>query len=142
MDCCDFSCGFLTGAAAALVFILLAAILLTLLKLPRKAGGVLLSAPLGTVFISSAAIADLVKSVGMGFSEIDILKVILYQGRKGLRLYVAVSFPYDPDGCSISEVAAEFPQRVVDALQRNLGIENIRNIELDVRRGKPKAAFY
>ena len=137
-----FQCGYLTGALIALLFVVLLGLLLTILKHPRHAKGVALRSAHGRLLISATAIADLVKSVGGEFAEIEILKVALFHDRKALRLYVAVSFPYNPDGESITVVADHFENRLLDALKYNLGIENIRNIEIDVRKGKPKPGFY
>ena len=51
-------------------------------------------------------------------------------------------FPFPTDGESILAVAAGFKTRLLAALEHNLGIENIRNIEIDVRKGRPKPGFY
>lgn len=137
-----FQCGYLTGALVALLFIVLLGLLSFILRYPRHAKGVALRSAHGQILISATAIADLVKSIGGEFSEFEILKVALFHDRKALRLHVAVSFPYNPDGESITVVAAHFENRLLEALKCNLGIENIRNIELDVRKGKPKPGFY
>ena len=135
-----FQCGYLTGAMVALIFVLVLGLLLAVLRCPRRARGVALASDHGMILISATAIADLVKSVGAEFPALDILKVGLYHDRKkALRLAVAVSFPY---GESILAVAAGFKTRLLAALEHNLGIENIRNIEIDVRKGRPKPGFY
>ena len=138
-----FQCGYLTGAMVALIFVLVLGLLLAVLRCPRRARGMALASDHGRILISATAIADLVKSVGAEFPALDILKVRLYHDRKkALRLAVAVSFPYNPDGESILAVADGFKSRLLAALKHNLGIENIRNIEIDVRKGRPKPGFY
>ena len=138
-----FQCGYLTGALVALIFVLVLGLLLTVLRCPHRARGVLLPSAHGRILISATAIADLVKSVGTEFPAIEILKVGFYHDRrKTLRLTIAVSFPYNPDGDSIVNVSENFETRLLDALQHNLGVENIGIIEINVRKGKPKPGFY
>ncbi len=100
-----FQCGYLTGALVALLFFVLLGLLPFLLRYPKHAKGVALRSAHGQILISATAIADLVKSIGSEFSELEILKVALFHDRKALRLHVAVSFPYNPDGESITVVA-------------------------------------
>ena len=138
-----FQCGYLTGAMVALIFVLVLGLLLTVLRGSRRARGVALASAHGRILISATAISDLVKSVGTEFPALEILKVGLYHDRKKtLRLSIAVSFPYNPDGESIVTVSENFKTRLLDVLKHNLGIENIQNIEIDVRKGKPKPGFY
>ena len=135
-----FQCGYLSGALIALIFVLLLGLLFLVLRYPRKASGVTLFTSHGCLVISAAAITDLVRSLESEFNDIEISKVYLYhEKKKNLRLFISVI--YASDGDSMQAIAESFQNRILEALKHSFGIENIRNIELHVRRSKSRMSF-
>lgn len=125
---------FKNGGFLAILLILAAALLLMVLKIWffRRKRLSKLNLPLenGEVEISAGAIADLVKSMGSRFPELEIRKVILFTGKKGPSLLVKTIF--HAGGRGIPETGKEFQIRAQHELKESLGIDFVDQIDLAV----------
>lgn len=125
--------GFILGVIACIVLFAVALILYgVFFKYPRRQAGVTIRAPRGSVFISSAAIADLVESLEDGFNDIEIKKVTLLNCKKFLRLEIQVN--YATGGEPMPKIAASLREKTVEALNYNFGIDSVKDIAIKVRR--------
>jgi len=129
---------FQVGYAAALglvllLLLLLLAVYVIFFRYPKRAPGVFINAPLGSVFISAHAISDLVKSLESEFKDIEISKVLLLDCKHFKRIEIQVDYGFG--GQSMTEIAPSLQARTVDSLREVFGIEGIRDVAVRVRRG-------
>lgn len=130
---------FLAGMICCLVLILLVLILWGVLRLfccrnGRRVPGISLQTDHGSLFIASAAVADLIRSLESGFPDLKITKVRLLSIKKELCIQVKVL--YAPGGQSMLTLTDDFQKRALTLLKDSFGIENIRRIDLVVPKGR------
>lgn len=129
---------FLAGIICCLGLILLVLILWGILRLlcchERKIPGISLQTDHGSLFIATAAVADLIRSLESGFPDLKIMKVRLLSIKKELCIQVKVL--YAPGGQSMLTLTDDFQKRALALLKESFGIENIRRIDLVVPKGR------
>ncbi len=135
IDVFSFQAGYVAGVG---VFVALA-ILFSLaywfiFRYPRRSAGISIRGQLGSIFISSHAISDLVKSLEGDFKDIEIAKVLLLDCKKFNRIEIQVN--YELGGQSMTDIAPALQGRTVEALKDVFGIECIRDVSVRVRRAE------
>lgn len=131
-----FQYGYIAGIAITVLMLLLLLLLYCLLRAPVRCKGIMLAAPNGTLFISASAISDLVREVEKEFASLKILKSTLLEKKKGVTLELKINFPKTEENTSLPAVAGSLQERIMQALQNTFGIDSIREINIEVVRGK------
>ena len=131
-----FQYGYLTGAAVSVLVLLLLFVLICLLRSKPKCKGVVLETAGGKLYITASAIADLVKSVEKDFPTLQIVKTVLVEKKHILTMELRVNFPPVADGGSLPVVAGALQQKILDDLKNTFGLEGIKEINIEVQRGK------
>lgn len=128
---------FRAGYVTAVVVVLL---LLVLIKLfhyyffyrKKRVHEIQIPAEGGSLFVSTSAIVDLVKIVSADFDYVEILKVSILKTKAGITMSVNVK--YDIYGKQYPELAHDLKKAIYDNLNGQLGIDNIREIEIHCRK--------
>lgn len=132
----NFRIGYLTGTivalAAILLFIVIKIAVYYLLFYPRRAKGVLIQGENGSLFISSGAITDMVKTLERNFKVISIRKVLLLDKKKFNDLEVHIDF--DMNEQDLPTITMEFQNTIIQTLKDNFGIDRIREVNIKVKR--------
>ena len=131
-----FQYGYLTGAAVSILVLILLFLLFFLLRSQSKCKGVLLSSAGGSLYISASAIADLVKSAERDFPELQILKTVLTEKKDFHTLELRVNFPPEEGTNPLPAIADALREKIFAKLKDTFGIESIKEINIEVLRGK------
>ena len=130
-----FQHGYVAGVTVSVVTLILLVLLYFLCRTKVRSKGILLAVQNGTLFISASAIADLVREVEKNFSCLKILKCTLLEKKKNYALELKINFPKE-DSFSLPAAAESLQMQIMDALKNSFGIESIREINIEVIRGK------
>lgn len=131
--------GFKHGAFVALSGILIFIITLKIIFLvfretEKKCHGILSNTEKGRFYISSAAIADLVKSKESEISGITVIKTYLLKRKGNYSIRIETELINDNGICP--ERVSHLQNKVLSAINDNLGIKSIENVDVIVRRVK------
>lgn len=132
----SFQHGYFTGVAVSVLILLLFILLYLLLRAPVKSKGILLSTPNGTLFITSSAISDLIREVEKNFPSLKILKSVLLEKKGGPVLDLKVNFQKMEGNLPLPVIAESLQTQISDAMKNTFGIENVKEINIEVIRGK------
>ena len=125
---------FLSGICAGLILVLLLDILLSIIRLcflPKRIKEISYDAEGGKISIRAAAVADLISSVGMEFSELSIVKTVILKKHGKPVLHVVLD--YEIGGRTFQSAASDFQKRAADAIRETFGISDIKEIEVSMR---------
>jgi len=129
----NFAYGFVVGAAAFLLVLLIVKIVsLIFFSGQKRAKGIRIAGNNGSLFISSDAIADLIKALEANYRYLDISKVSLYDRNKFYAIEIQVN--YDLDGGDLPLMASEFQAMTLSKLNSVFGIDCVKEVNLHVKR--------
>ena len=128
-----FSCGVLTGLAAALALILFF-LLLAFLFRSRKLRSIVIPSEGGDLRIDAKAVQGAVRSVAANFPAFDIRRVGLYGKQTAVELEVAMDFNGGDADVSVSDLSAQFRAAVARMMTETFGMEKPARIELEILR--------
>jgi len=132
----DFERGFYTALFLTGLVLLLIIVLCLIIRLCfRKPAipGVTLEREDGDIFISRNALASAVYHLEHDFPGVEILKVVLDNGRQG-DLELAVSMSYDEKQGSFETTAKAFKARIFRELHGTFGIDTVKTVALSLVR--------
>ena len=127
-----FSCGVLTGLAAALA-LLLFFLLLAFIFRSRKLACIVIPSAGGDLRIDAKAVQGAVRSVAQNFPAFDVRRVGLYGTQDEAELEVAMDFNGGVD-MSVSELSAQFRTAVARMMTDTFGMEKPARIEIEILR--------
>ena len=134
MESFSFQVGYAAALGLVLLLVVIAALVyMVFFRYPRRSAGVYLRGEIGSIFISSHAVADLVKSLESEFKDIEIVKVLLLDCKHFNKIEIQVN--YALGGQSMAEIAPSLQARTIDSLRDVFGIEGIREVAVRVRKG-------
>ena len=133
-----FSCGVLTGLAAALA-LLLFFLLLAFLFRSRKLRCIVIPSEGGDLRIDAKAVQGAVRSVAANFPAFDIRRVGLYGKQTAVELEVAMDFN-GAAGLSVSDLSAQFRAAIARMMTETFGMEKPARIELEILRSGAEIA--
>lgn len=128
-----FSCGVLTGLAAALALILFF-LLLAFLFRSRKLRCIVIPSEGGDLRIDAKAVQGAVRSVAENFSSFDVRRVALFGSQDAVVLDVAMDFIGGGADVSVADLSAQFRAAVVRMMTETFGMEKPARIELEILR--------
>ena len=128
-----FSCGVLTGLAAALALILLFLFLAFLFR-SRKLRCIVIPSEGGDLRIDAKAVQGAVRSVAEKFPAFYIRRVGLYGKQSAVELEVAMDFNGGDDNVSVSDLSAQFRAAVARMMTETFGMEKPARIGLEILR--------
>ena len=129
----DFKCGYIT--ATVLIFGLSALFLIfrLIFRYPRRMRGIEIKGPRGSIFITSDAISDLVKSIGEEYEIVEISKVHLLEGRTFS--FIELQVILDNDGeSSFLTLAEDIQNNILKTLNDRFGIDTVREVKLNLKK--------
>lgn len=128
-----FANGFIAGLFTILfIYIVLKLIIFFIRGKVKKCSGVISNSKTGHLHISSAAISDLVKSVGSQYTGLVIRKSKLY--KKGKKFKIRILAYLNSSEVNFGDVVEDFRSEVINSLKTNLGVECINNVDIDLKR--------
>ena len=127
-----FSCGVLTGLAAALA-LLLFFLLLAFIFRSRKLRCIVIPSAGGDLCIDAKAVQGAVRSVAQNFPAFDVRRVGLYGTQDAVELEVAMDFN-GAAGLSVSDLSAQFRAAIARMMTETFGMEKPARIELEILR--------
>ncbi len=127
-----FSCGVLTGLAAALA-LLLFFLLLAFIFRSRKLRCIVIPSAGGDLCIDAKAVQGAVRSVAQNFPAFDVRRVGLYGKQDAAELEVAMDFNGGAD-VSVSDLSAQFRAAIARMMTDTFGMEKPARIQLEILR--------
>ena len=128
-----FSCGVLTGLAAALA-LLLFFLLLAFLFRSRRLRCIVIPSEGGDLRIDAKAVQGAVRSVAANFPAFDIRRVGMYGKQNAVELEVAMDFNGGDADVSVAELTSQFRAAVARMMTETFGMEKPARIELEILR--------
>ena len=128
-----FSCGVLTGFAAAFA-ILLFLLLLFFVFRSRKLRRIIIPCEGGDLRIDMKAVQDAVRSIAENFPAFDVRRVGLYGKQDAVELEVAMDFKGCDGSVSISDLSVQFRAAVARMMTETFGMEKPARIGLVILR--------
>jgi len=125
----NFRAGYVWGAIVVLVFFVIIKIAhYYFFGRKKKVTEICIPGEGGSLFVSSGAIADLVKFVGDKFDYLEITKVSLREKKKGIIMRINVT--YDMHGSRLPELGKELKDAIRENLDGRLGIDCVKDIDI------------
>lgn len=128
---------FVMGALCGLLLVIAVCILLRLIVLlcrkSRRVPGVELETERGTVFISAAAISDLVHTVSGRHPALETEKAVLTRDKDLLVLNVKACYAAESES-SLMECSKAFQEDVLSSLEKTMGITAVEKVLLTIPR--------
>ncbi|MCX6984990.1 MAG: hypothetical protein NT118_09625 [Lentisphaerae bacterium] len=129
----DFKCGYITATALILGLSILFLVLRFIYRYPRRMRGIEIKGPRGSIFITSDAISDLVKSIGEEYEIVEISKVHLLEGRTFS--FIELQVILDNDGeSSFLTLAEDIQNNILKTLSDRFGIDTVREVKLNLKK--------
>ena len=129
----DFKCGYITATALILGFSILFLVFRLMYRYPRRMRGIKINGPRGSIFITSDAISDLVKSIGEEYEIVEISKVHLLEGRTFS--FIELQVILDNDGeSSFLTLAEDIQNNILKTLNDRFGIDTVREVKLNLKK--------
>jgi len=132
-DLLNFKYGYLTAVVLILGLTLIFLFLRYIYRYPRRSHGVEIKGPRGSIFISSGAISDLVKSIGEEYDLIEISKVHLLEDRDISYLELQVNLDNDKESSFIT-LSDELQNNILNTLKERFGIDTVKEVKLTLRK--------
>ena len=130
-----FQKGIIAGIILLILLILVLKILIHLFKNKDiKCGGVTGKNETGEVFVTAAAISDLVKSLEPDFIGVSIAKTMLF--KKGRCYYIRLIAELNDKDVDFPNLVENIRNKIFLAVKSNLGIESIQKIDIHLKRVK------
>ncbi|MHB9137835.1 MAG: alkaline shock response membrane anchor protein AmaP [Victivallaceae bacterium] len=130
----DFNMGFISAIAvilAILLFLLILRLVIAFVFRTKRCHGVTINGENGDIFISSAAITSLIRSLENDFKFVAIDKVRLYTRNRQQFLNIQIDF--DASGGGLPPQSADLQLRVLATLKETFGIESISKVHITLR---------
>ncbi len=128
-----FSCGVLTGLAAALSLILLFLFLAFLFR-SRKLRCIVIPSGGGDLRIDAKAVQGAVRSVAEKFPAFCVRRVGLYGKQSAVELEVAMDFNGGDGNVSVADLSAQFRAAVARMMTETFGMEKPARIGIEILR--------
>jgi hypothetical protein len=129
--------GFIDGVFVALAGVLLFIFIMEFISLifrrkEKKCYSIFADSEKGKLYISTAAIADLVKSKESEVSGITVIKTYLAKRKKTYFIKIETELINDNEICA--ERIAHLQNKVLSAINDNLGIKSIEKVDIIIKR--------
>jgi len=132
-DLLNFKQGFLTAVVVIFGFTIIILFLRYIYRYPRRSRGVEIKGPKGSIFITSNAISDLVKSIGDEYDLIEISKVSLFEDKYVSYLELQVNIENDKESSFIT-LSDDIQNNIITTLKERFGIDNVKEVKLNLRK--------
>ena len=129
----DFKCGYITATVLIFGFSLLYLLLRFIYRYPRRMRGIEIKGPRGSIFITSDAISDLVKSIGEDYEIIEVSKVHLLENRTFSFIELQVTLDNDRES-SFLTLAEDIQNNILKTLNDRFGIDTVREVKLNLKK--------
>lgn len=129
----DFKCGYITATALIFGLSIIFLLIRFIYRYPRRMRGIEIKGPRGSIFITSDAISDLVKSIGEEYEIVEISKVHLMENRTFLFIELQVMLENDRES-SFLTLAEDIQNNILKALNDRFGIDNVKEVKLVLKK--------
>ena len=138
----DFKYGYITATALIIFGLLILFLILRFTyRYPRRMRGIGIKGPRGSIFITSEAISDLVKSIGEDFEIVEISKVHLLEGRTFSFIELQVILENDRES-SFLTLAEEIQNSILKSLNDRFGIDTVKEVKLNLKKIESRKRSY
>ena len=128
-----FGDGVFVALAGVLMYILILEIIFFIFrKKEKRCHGIFSESEKGTLFVSATAIGELVKSKESEVSGITIIRTYLAKRKKSYFIKIDTELVNDNGICP--ERVAHLQNKVLSAVNDNLGIKSIEKVDVTVKR--------
>ena len=130
----DFKCGYITATILIIFGLLILFLVLRFIyRYPKRMSGVEIKGPRGSIFITSDAISDLVKSIGEEYEIVEISKVHLLEDRTFSFIEIQVTLENDRES-SFLTLAEDIQNNILKTLNDRFGIDSVREVKLNLKK--------
>jgi len=129
----DFKCGYITAIAVIFGLAILFIVLRFIYRYPRRMRGIEIKGSRGSIFITSDAISDLVKSIGEEYEIVEVSKVHLLEGRAFSFIELQVILDNDRES-SFLTLAEDIQNNILKTLNDRFGIDSVREVKLNLKK--------
>lgn len=128
----DFLAGVLLVTAIAVLYIIIRILLKVLFRGKKRCHGINISSDGGQLYITTNAIADLIKSMKSTFVHIDINRVDLTRRNGNYVISLLISF--DMNGGELTNQVSQLREKIIADLKSVFGIENVSQINVKLKK--------
>jgi len=132
-DLLNFKQGYLTAVVVIFGLTIIFLFLRYIYRYPKRSHGVEIKGARGSIFITSGAISDLVKSIGDEYELIEIPKVSLLEDKNASYLELQVNIENDKESSFIT-LSDDIQNNIITTLKERFGIDNIKEVKLNLRK--------
>ena len=132
-DLLNFKQGYLTAVVVIFGLTIIFLFLRYVYRYPRRSRGVEIKGSNGSIFITSGAISDLVKSIGDEYELIEISKVSLLEDKDLSYLELQVNIENDKESSFIT-LSDDIQNNIITTLKERFGINNVNQVKLNLRK--------
>ncbi len=129
-----FQQGYLSGVLVVLGVTLLGWVVYLVFR-PRRCMGIKIDGERGSLFISAAAVSDFIEILAREHKEISVVKTALLHGKNCC--YIRLTVVVERHDALLPPLTAFIRERMLDALKKHFGAEDIKEIEIFVKSVKP-----
>jgi len=127
--------GFLTGVIVVIVILFIIRIIyLSLRAKVKRCNGVAAGSDKGNMFVSAAAISDLIKALEAEFDGIKFSKTSLYRKRKKYSIKLIADL--DNKDVDFPNLINHIREKIFESVNQNLGISCINKVDIVLKRVK------
>ena len=134
----EFFAGIIILAAAAILYVVARVVFKILFRGNKRCHGINIVSDNGMLYITTNAMADLIKSMKSTFTHIDINRVDLTL-RKG-RYVMDLMISFDMNGGELTDQVSKLRTKIVADLKAVFGIESITQINVKLRKTSRSSA--
>ncbi len=129
----NFKEGFLTGLIVVIGLTIVLLFLRYIYRYPRRSKGIEISGVKGSIFITSGAISDLVKSIGDEYELMEIYKVHLLEDKDFSYLELQVNMENDKESSFIT-LSDDIQNNILNTLKDRFGIDSVKEVKMNLRK--------
>ena len=129
----EFKLGFLAGIVIFLVLALLVRIIfIFIITSRRRCPGILMPTSQGSIFVSTAAIADLIEKETESFAHVKIYKTHLLREDNSISIELIVAIRFKDE--KVVNMLEQMQLKILDSLKERLGIDRVKSVNIRIRK--------
>jgi hypothetical protein len=128
----DFKYGYITATVLIFGLSVMFLLLRFIYRYPRRMRGIEIKGARGSIFITSNAISDLVKSIGEEYEIVRISKVHLVEDRISSFIELQVTLDNDRESSFIT-LSEDIQNNILKTLNDRFGIDSIKKVKLNLK---------
>ncbi|MEA2013360.1 MAG: alkaline shock response membrane anchor protein AmaP [Verrucomicrobiota bacterium] len=123
--------GFIWGIAFIFLVLVLIKIIMIFRTMKTQCKGIAVSGERGSLFVSKSAVTDFVSKDLIAFSQFSVNNVELRTSGDNYNIKILAQSEYETNLINLRD---EIQNKIVNSLEDKLGIANIKNVDIDIKR--------